>query len=534
MNRSRNLALLVMVLLLGLVAASAAAAEEPTPAVPIIPDSPETEPNDDFDTATYMAWGSQRHGKIDPVGDVDFYWFYAGLGDAFVLDFYKPSTSPLIAKVGLYNQDGTLKLEAVCVDNAPCLHHVSNDSTTLFIKVSPLDPAGGLTYEYRLTLTYLGNQDPNEPNDFASEATPVAYDDWRWGELKPCGDVDYFTFEGQAGQEIDIDSEWWYVTRLLDQSQTLVAESGYDEDNIQVTLPSTGTYYVEMYTDQYCDWSYGFYIAHLRQPVYMSFNQAGTLQGIAFTAGDVLRYWTDTGEFEMFLDMSDLGLRGNVTSLGSGYDDYCWWYCDYFFVVGFAAKYTLPDIGTVQPQDLVAIVPDSTGPDTSGWIDFFFDGSDVGLTTLEERIDALALPFWFYGDFRLSTVGRAKVPYDLGSLYLQDEDLGGFYSDWSLGPNTAGTWWPTFDGSAHNLGAIDVIGADTDDDYPLQGTKYWFVFNAAKTLDGIAFAAGDIAECFESWYDEDVVCNSWTKFFDASDAGIAGFKIDAFEVGPKD
>ena len=114
---------------------------------------------------------------------------------------------------------------------------------------------------------------------------------------------------------------------------------------------------------------------------------------------------------------------------------------------------------------------------------------------------------------------------------MQDEDLGGFSSDWSLGLDTAGTWSPTFDGSAHNLGAINVVGADSGDVYLLQGTKFWFVFNAAKTLDGVTFAAGGFAECFDRRYDEEVACDSWVNFFDASDAGIAGVKIDAFEVG---
>lgn len=127
-----------------------------------------------------------------------------------------------------------------------------------------------------------------------------------------------------------------------------------------------------------------------------------------------------------------------------------------------------------------------------------------------------------------------KVPYNLGSLSLQDEDLGGFSSDRSLGLNTAGIWSPTFDGSAHNLSANDVVGADSDDVYLLQGTKFRFVFNAAKTLDGVTFVAGDIAECFDSWYDEEVACDSRVKFFDASNAGIAGVKIDAFEVGRKE
>ena len=533
MNRTRNVALLVMALLLGLVAATAAAAEEPAPAAPITPNSPETEPNDDFDSATYIEHGSQRHGKIDPVGDVDHYWFYSGIGNAYALDFYKPATSPLVARIEVYYRDGTLLTEAVCVDNAPCLQFVANDWQDLIIKVTAQD-GGGAAYEYRLTLTYLGNQDPNEPNDFASEAKPIAYDEWRYGDLEPCGDMDYFKFEGQAGQELDIDSDWWYVTRLLDQNQNLVAESNYDEYNLRVTLPSTGTYYVELHTDWYCDWGYGFYIAHLRQPIYMSFNKAGTVQGMSFTSGDVLRYWTDTGEFEMYLDMSDLGLKGNLTALGYGVDDYCWWNCDYFFTLGFAAKYTLPYVGTVQPQDLVAFMPESTGWYTSGWTDFLFDGSDVGLTTLGERIDAVGIPQWFYFDLILSTTGQAKVPYGLGWLTVPDEDLVHFVSDYSFGTNTAGRWWPYFDGSAYNLGAIDVIGADFDEYDALQGRTTWLVFNTAKTLNGISFASGDIVECFDTWYDDDEVCDSFTKFFDASDAGIAGVKIDAFEVGRKE
>jgi hypothetical protein len=522
------------VLLFGALAVATAAADEPTPTAPITPNSPEFEPNDDFDTATYIDWGTQRHGKIDPVGDVDFYRFYVSRGDSIVIDFYKPATSPLVALLSLYDQESNLIKEAVCTNNESCLQFVSNDWEDVYLKVSALDAVGGSSYEYRITLTYLGNHDPNEPNDFPSEATPIAYDEWQWGELKPCGDMDYFTFEGEAGQEIYITSEWWYVTRLLDSDLNLVVQSAHDDGDFQLILPTTGTYYLEMYSDEHCDWSYGLTVYHIRQPIYMSFNKAGVIQDIAFTAGDVLRYWTDTGEFELFIDMSDLGLKGNLTALGYGVDDGCWWSCDYTFLFGFAAKYTYFDLGTVQPQDLVAFLPESVGWDTAGWIDFAFDGSDVGLTTTDETLDAVGMPDWFYGELFVSTTGRAKVPYNLASLVTADEDVARFSSDWYLGQNTSGVWWPFFDGSAYRLGDLDVIGADYGSDYNRQGSVLWLSFNAAKTIDGVAYAPGDIAECFDSWNDEDEQCDSFAKFFDASDAGIAGVKIDAFEVGMKE
>ena len=43
----------------------------------------EIEPNDNFDTATFIKWDADtkpeafRSGTIDRPGDVDFYWFYA-------------------------------------------------------------------------------------------------------------------------------------------------------------------------------------------------------------------------------------------------------------------------------------------------------------------------------------------------------------------------------------------------------------------------------------------------------------------------
>jgi len=536
MNRKHTSMLLIVVLLLGALVVATAAAEEQTPTAPIVPNSPETEPNDDFDTATYIDWDTLQHGKINPAGDVDTYRFYAGDNDLLAVNFYQPATSPLKAILRLYDQDGNLLASNACASNGTCLEYVFTGGSDRYLQVTNAEPAGGAAYDYRIALK-RGIE--IEPNDFPSEATPITYDQWIYASLMPCGDVDYYTFEGQAGDLIRIEKEWWQLIQILDADLNVVAESGYDDYGLELTLPVSGTYYVYLDSapdSRYCG-SYSFRVFFVDQPLYISLNKAGTIQGVTFTAGDVLRYWTQSHRWEMFLDLSDVGLTGNLTALDYNYDSL---YEDNVYFLGFLAKYTNDAVGTVMPQDLVGFYPASTGTTTAGELYIAFDGSDVGLTTSDERIDAVATD-GYYSRLLLSTVGRARVPFGLTQLTLQDEDLARFDLNWrELGDESDGAWRPSFDGSIYGLASADIISVDQGNSYYDEATDryirpYWFSLDQGVKFGGVYFSAGDIAECldYDAW-DDIVRCDLVGKLFDASDAGLTGFKIDALEVGYKD
>ena len=82
---------------------------------------------------------------------------------------------------------------------------------------------------------------------------------------------------------------------------------------------------------------------------------------------------------------------------------------------------------------------------------------------------------------------------------------------------------------------MDVIAADADQigisDNGLYVKYLWLAFDRPVTFGGIRFDPGDIAQCADDPFDHRDPCRTVSKFFDASDAGLAGFKVDALEVG---
>lgn len=483
-----------------------------------------TEPNDTLQRATPIAYGDRFYSLISTCADVDYYRFTARAGDEIEINSWGnwqvlDSGNHVIADQ--YVGDDFLALPA---------------GGAYYLRFSAYEGCAGLS-DYEFTLIFLGN---NEPNDTPAQARPIAFGEQAGGIVR-CDDVDYFTFAGRAGQEVKFERNprWNYRMELLDAGQNLVADSTFDAEFLYGVLPATGTYYVKVFTDMACEWdlraSYGFRGHVLAQPLYISLNKGGTVGGVTFTAGDILRYSADTGRFEMFVDMSDLGLNGNLTALD--FNDLCW-RDDYRAIfLGFATRYNLPGAGLVWPQDLVYADLSATGNATTGSVHIATDGSDIGLTTSGERIDAVATSdSWCTQRFLISTTGQASVPSELGFLRQQNEDLIRLSLDGRFGPDTVGQWQPHIDGSTYGFGAANVTAAAAGWDAYRDGDSLWLVFDRQVTLGGITFAPGDIAECFDSFeYDgEAFQCDSVSKFFDASDAGLGSYRIDALEVGPKE
>lgn len=472
------------------------------------------EPNDTPAQAIPISYGYGRSGWFWPsgAGDVDFYRFDGRAGDD--IEVYAWVSKQLLDGQGNTIAEGEGNLYVTLPVDGPYYLRLSSESEW--------------ADSYYLNLTLLGH---SEPNDAPAQAAPIAYDQAVEG-LISCTDVDYFTFAGRAGEEVLIEQETTYswmlpYYQLLDHNQQVVAEIHYDWSyypfGIRVFLPETGTYYLRVSEDDCADSTpvYVFTLERVIRPLYLSFNKAGALQGVRFTAGDVLRYDPATGRLEMYADLSDLGLNGNLTALD---------YLNYSLLLGFAARYTLPGLGPVQPQDLVSVDLLASGQDTTAYpVMMQFDGARVGLTTSSERLGAVAAINWEYPQrLFLATTGRARVPAE-GYYTLENEDLpwftvrdDGFY--------TAGDWRPYFDGSLYGLGPAAIAGADVDKLRTAGGDALWLSFNQAVTFGGVRLDPGDIAVCFERWGEDDR-CDSITKYFDASDAGFGSYRIDALEVG---
>lgn len=186
----------------------------------------------------------------------------------------------------------------------------------------------------------------------------------------------------------------------------------------------------------------------------------GYVAGIPFQSGDILawsKYEVGGGTYEkwvMFLDLSDLNVKGNLTNLAAG------WRNSDTLLLGFATNVTLPGIsGPVTPWEVVAFNPTSIGPNTAGTFERWWSGGDHGLMTTAEKIDAIDWPTWS-GMTRLyvSTMGKAIVPGGSGTnVRLPDEDIG----LWTIQGGGNPQKWEMFgDGSlTPGLAVEDVIAA---------------------------------------------------------------------------
>ncbi|MEM8716115.1 MAG: hypothetical protein AAGE92_10115, partial [Cyanobacteria bacterium P01_G01_bin.4] len=129
--------------------------------------------------------------------------------------------------------------------------------------------------------------------------------------------------------------------------------------------------------------------------LYVSFGTNGTVDGLSFSDEDILAFDLVTNQCELLFDGSDVGLDVNLDSVHVSDDG--------SILFGVKRPTTLAGIGAVDDSDIVRFTPTSTGSNTVGSFEVFFDGSDVGLTTNGEDIDG----FGFAPDGRLvvSTLG---------------------------------------------------------------------------------------------------------------------------------
>lgn len=509
MARARLLGIAVVVVLLcaGLGLSVVMAQDGDEAASQIGLNRPEYEPNDTIWEANGAELGQLWHGAIRPAGDVDFYRFYAEQGMPIAVTMDMPAGSPLVPVLSLYDWNEQLLAQVPCAGPGVCLAFDATESTDYFLSVTDANGDGGRAYQYSLVMDLV---DAYEPNDFMEEAAPLVYGHVIWAMYDPSGDVDFFSFEGVAGEEVAIYVSNGYVQVFDADGNEL---PGYWNGNTLVfTLPDTQTYYIQAYSDYCSHCPYLLSIDLLDQPLYLSLASNGSVGGVAFTSGDVLLHWMQSGTWEMFFDASDMGLKGNLVAID---------FSQALNLVYNKAQ-NVPNLGPITPSDVITFWPYSYGEDTAGSLDWFLDGSDVGLTTSGEGIDALGHEYYGWYDLILSPSGTARVPYGTGELRAGKDDLLGL-SLTNQGPNTTGLWYPYHGDFALNVGAANVWGVDK------QGDDLYLVFDRRVTLDGVSLDPGDIARCRLVWYMTG--CETVDKFFDASDAGLGGYKIDAFDVG---
>lgn len=248
--------------------------------------------------------------------------------------------------------------------------------------------------------------------------------------------------------------------------------------------------------------------------LYVSSTSGGTAGGISFADEDILTRNQTIGAWSMFFDGSDVGLGGvdlDAASLQS----------DGSILMSFGAAISLGTLGTVADADIVRFVPTSTGSTTAGAFEWYFDGSDVGLTDANEDIDAIA--FTADGKLVISTIGAVAVTSVSGA----DEDLLAFTPS-QLGATTSGAWEMYFDGS--DVGLSTMASEDINGAWIEAATgKIYLTTLGAFSVTGVIGDGADIFICTPGSLGTTTTC-TFTMYWDGSVNGFSGEVMDALEI----
>lgn len=229
--------------------------------------------------------------------------------------------------------------------------------------------------------------------------------------------------------------------------------------------------------------------------VLMSITTQLDADGNTYRDEDIFAVDLATETTEMVFDGSDLGLEPvNVAAFAQLNDD--------SLLIAFNQKFKLDGYGRVMPNDIMRFVPTSLGDDTAGSWELYFDGSDVGLTTGNEQIDAIA----FEGNGRLliSTERNYSVP---GLPKGGPGDLIAFTAA-SLGANTAGSWELFFDGDDIGIDNAAEENMDSAAFDAATGALYFSTSGHTILTDGTVIRYGDVVACVVSSFGSDTACSS--------------------------
>jgi hypothetical protein len=234
---------------------------------------------------------------------------------------------------------------------------------------------------------------------------------------------------------------------------------------------------------------------------------------VAFADEDILSYNQTTGTWSMYFDGSDVGVTSDVDSLSIMSDG--------SILLSLDVDGTVGTLGTVDDSDILRFIPTSLGATTSGSLQWYFDGSDVGLTTTAEDIDAIG----FAPDGRLivSTGGAVSVTGVSGN----DEDLLSF-TPTALGATTSGTWSLYFDGS--DVGLNDSTSEQINETWIDSVTNQVYITTLGTfTVTGVSGEGSDIFICTPSSLGSTTAC-TFTSYWVGASNGFLGEIIDGLEI----
>jgi serine protease AprX len=241
--------------------------------------------------------------------------------------------------------------------------------------------------------------------------------------------------------------------------------------------------------------------------IYVSSTTDGNV-GFAFSDEDIVRFDPNTNTWTLYFDGSDAGLGANSSQDIDAFD----LLDDGSILLSIAGDTTIPNVGAIDDADIVRFVPTALGQNTAGTYSWYFDGSDVGLTTADEDVDAVDL--LSDGRIVISTLGNVSVTGASGA----DEDLLVF-TPTRLGTTTSGAWSLYFDGSDVALTATneDVNGVWIN---PATGQVYLSTLGAFA-VTGASGDGADIFVCTPGTLGATTSC-TFSLYWDGSANGFAG------------
>jgi VCBS repeat-containing protein len=185
--------------------------------------------------------------------------------------------------------------------------------------------------------------------------------------------------------------------------------------------------------------------------ILMAFSAGQTVPGVgAVTPSDIVAYNLPSGPFSLAFDGSDVGLDSVPVPQSTWMR---WMSCTVGWSLSTRGAANVPGVAALD-EDLLAFAPAGLRAVTTGTWALYASGSDVGLSPdAAEDVDGAAVAG--NGDIYLSTFGNFSVAGVTG----QDEDVF-ICTPSSLGPITACTFAPFFDGTAYGLGAENVDAID--------------------------------------------------------------------------
>ena len=249
--------------------------------------------------------------------------------------------------------------------------------------------------------------------------------------------------------------------------------------------------------------------------LYFSLGSNGAVDGLSVANEDIVA-WDGEDGFTRYFDGSDVGLGGfrlDAFAIISPAE----------ILMSFTAAGSIDGIsGTVDDSDIVKFTASTLGDTTTGSFTLFFDGSDVGLTSSSEDIDAIELlP---NGDLLLST----RSSFSANGVSGADEDIFACNS-LTPGPNTAcESLTLYFDGSdvglTNSSEDVDGLALDADGNIYLSTTRNFSVPGRSGADEDVfifqpSFLGGTTSGSYQS-----------TLFFDGSVYGVGGNDLYAIDL----